>query len=166
MRMRKVKLAFQNLSAHRPVLSQLVEPSEHANLYPPPLRLIRFTKCASCPANLRKVAVARAWPSLSSRSGAFDERGPLKPRVSEPLFLLRVMFSEVLGIVVRTGGARGYAGGRPAGDARRAYFDRGLKREMERIGSISHLVAPDIAHWVHLVRIYRPLTRKLTIRPI
>ena len=40
MRMRKVKLALQNLSAHRPVLRQLVEPSEHANLYPPPLRLI------------------------------------------------------------------------------------------------------------------------------
>ena len=39
MRMRKVKLAFQNLSAHRPVLSQFVEPSEHANLYAPPLRL-------------------------------------------------------------------------------------------------------------------------------
>ena len=40
MRMRKVKLTFQDLSAHRPMLSQLVEPSEHANLYPPPLRLI------------------------------------------------------------------------------------------------------------------------------
>jgi hypothetical protein len=29
-------------------------------------------------------------------------------------------------------------------------FDGGLKRAMERIGPIRHLVAPDIAHWVHL----------------
>jgi hypothetical protein len=29
-------------------------------------------------------------------------------------------------------------------------FDGELKREMEKIGPIRHLVAPDIAHWMHL----------------